>query len=146
MRPADLLLDGLATLVTEGPAAARPTLRPTIDLFLDGNVSDDDFIQWGRGATSAAFGLWDADSWAILSGRHVARARESGALASLVLSLNLHVVVNSCCGNFELAESLVAEQKAARQATGIRMSPYGARMLAAYLGRDIGSGDGGARA
>ena len=32
-RPVDLLLDGLALLVTDGPAAAAPTLRQAVDAF-----------------------------------------------------------------------------------------------------------------
>ena len=64
-------------------------------MFLADQVSDDDWLQWGRSATTAAFALWDVDSWAELSARQVALARASGALASLVISLNFHgVMVN----------------------------------------------------
>jgi hypothetical protein len=37
-RPADLLLDGLALLVTDGPAAAAPVLRQAVTTFASGNI------------------------------------------------------------------------------------------------------------
>lgn len=134
-RPCDLLLDGLSALIIEGRTAAAPRLRQAIDLYLLDQVSDDDWIQWGRGATTAAFAIWDVESWLRLSVRQVERARASGALGALVLSLNLHGFGRSYCGDLEGAASVVAEQIAAREATGIRMASYGARLLAAYQGR-----------
>jgi DNA-binding CsgD family transcriptional regulator len=134
-RPCDLLLEGLATLTTQGRSAAQPELRRAIDLFVSDRVSDDDWIQWGRSATTAAFGLWDFERWLGLSARQVNRARESGALSSLVLSLNLHAFGRAYCGDMDEAARVVAEQNAARVATGIRMASYGARLLAAYQGR-----------
>ena len=70
-----------------------------------------------------------------MSTRQVARARASGALTSLVLALNLHGNVTTLCGDFEAATSLVAEQSAVKEVTGIRMASYGAGLLAAYKGR-----------
>ena len=61
-RPCDLLLDGLAAAVIDGRPAAAPLLRATVDLFLQERVSDEDWIRWGRGATSAAILLWDGKS------------------------------------------------------------------------------------
>ena len=91
----------------------------------------------GRSATTAAFALWDVISWAELSIRQVARARASGALTSLVLSLNYHGFMTTSCRDFEAATSLVAEHDAVKEVTGIRMAPYGARLLAAYQGRPV---------
>ena len=137
IRPCDLLLDGLATMVIEGRAAAAPSLRRAVDLFRTDQVSVDDWIQWGRSATTAAFALWDADSWAELSTRQVALARASGALTSLVLSLNYHGFMTTACGDLEAATAVVAEHDAVKDVTGIRMAPYGARLLAAYQGRPM---------
>jgi ATP/maltotriose-dependent transcriptional regulator MalT len=61
-------------------------------------------------------------------------ARASGALASLVLALNFHVNVTTCCGDFAGATALVAELDAIKEMTGIQIAPYGARVLAAYQG------------
>ena len=54
------------------------------DAFLGDQVSADDWLQWGLLASDAALALWDFDSWAALSTRHVELARASGALAPLV--------------------------------------------------------------
>jgi DNA-binding CsgD family transcriptional regulator len=133
-RPCDLLLDGLAALITEGRTEAALTLRPAIDRFLSDQVVPTDWIEWGRSASTAAFALWDVDSWTRLSTRQVALARESGAFASLVTALNFHVVVTTCCGDFEAATSLVTELAAVKEAFGIQMAPFGAQVLAAYQG------------
>jgi DNA-binding CsgD family transcriptional regulator len=122
-------------VIAVGRAAAVPSLRLAVDLFLADQVSHDDWIQWGRSATTAAFALWDIDSWAELSNRQVALARASGALASLVISLNFHGVMVACCGDLEAAAALVAEQDAVKEVTGIRIAAYGARLLVAHQGR-----------
>jgi hypothetical protein len=135
VRACDLLLDGLTTMIIESRAAAAPALRQAVEVFLSDQVSDDDWLQWGRSATTAAFSLWDVSCWAELSARQVARARERGALTSLVLSLNYHGFMTTCCGDFETATASVAEHNAVKEATGIRIAPYGAQLLAAYQGR-----------
>ncbi|MCU7730083.1 AAA family ATPase [Actinoplanes sp. KI2] len=134
-RPSDLLLDGLATAILEDRAAAAPALRQAVELFREDRVSTDDWLQWGRSATTAAFALWDADGWAELSGRQVELARGSGALTSLVLSLNHHGFMTTHCGDLEAAAAVVAEHDAVKEATGIPMAAYGAHLLAAYQGR-----------
>jgi hypothetical protein len=45
-RPADLLLDGLATLVTEGNAAGVPVLKRALKAFRSGNLSPEDELRW----------------------------------------------------------------------------------------------------
>ena len=63
-RPCDLLLDGLATMVTDGHAAAEPTLRRAVNAFLGDQVSGDEWLHWGILAQMAAMAVWDFDSWA----------------------------------------------------------------------------------
>jgi hypothetical protein len=41
--PGDLLLDGLATMIIAGRAAAEPSLRRAVDAFLGDRVSADDW-------------------------------------------------------------------------------------------------------
>ena len=47
-RPGDLLLDGLALLVTDGPAAAAPALRQARSAFAGTDVPADEALWWGR--------------------------------------------------------------------------------------------------
>ena len=51
----------------------------------------------------------------------------------LVLSLNFHVNMLAYCGDLEAA-SVVAKQEAAREATGIRIVSYGARLVVVHQG------------
>ena len=46
-QPGDLLLDGLATMITEGAAAAAPSLRRAVDAFLGDQVPADQWLDWG---------------------------------------------------------------------------------------------------
>ncbi len=117
------------------PKDARRRLRLAVELYSKDQVGADDWLQWGRSATTAAFLLWDFDSWAELSTRQVARARASGALASLVLALNFHANTKTLCGDLDAATSLVAEHHAVKEVTGIRMASYGSGLLNAYKGR-----------
>jgi DNA-binding CsgD family transcriptional regulator len=133
-RACDLLLEGLATFVIEGRAAAEASLRTAINLYRTDQVSVNDWLEWGRGATTAAFALWDVDSWAEVSSRQVAVARASGALAALVLALNFHINVTACCGEFDAAIAFIAELDSIKELTGIQIAPYGAKVLAAYQG------------
>ena len=117
--PCDLFLDGLAKLVTDGHAAAAPSLRVAVDAFLGDEVSDDDFVQWGHLATSAACTLWDWKSWEALSAKHVELARVSGALAPLSIALNGRGLYAAWCGDLEAAAAIIAEYDAVNEATGI---------------------------
>ena len=52
----DLLLDGLARLVTDGPASAAPFLRQAVDAFAAGDISRDEGLRWGWIAATSAVG------------------------------------------------------------------------------------------
>ena len=133
--PWDLFLDGLATVVTDGRAAAAADLRRAVDAFLGDNIPDGDFVQWGHLATSAACMLWDWKSWEALSAKHVHLARMSGAMAPLSIALNGRGVYAAWCGDFAAATAIVAEYDAVNDATGIGWYSAGGLLHAAYQGR-----------
>ena len=133
--PCDLFLDGLAKLATDGNAAAAPNLRVAVDTFLGGEVSDNDFVQWGHLATLAACTLWDWKSWDALSAKHVELARSSGALAPLSIALNGRGMYAARCGDREAAAAIIAEYEAVNDATGIGWYPSNSLLHAAYQGR-----------
>ena len=132
--PCDLFLDGLVKLVTDGNAAAAPSLRVAVDPFLGGDVSANDFVQWGHLATLAACTLWDWKSWDALSAKHVELARISGALAPLSIALNGRGMYAAQCGDREAA-AIIAEYEAVNDATGIGWYPSNSLLHAAYQGR-----------
>jgi DNA-binding CsgD family transcriptional regulator len=134
-RPCDLLLDGLATMVTQSHAAAEPTLRRAVDAFLGDQVSGEEWLQWGILAQMAAMAVWDFDSWLMLSTRHVELARASGALAPLSIALNGRGQVATHSGDLETATSLAAEKDVVNEVTGIRQASICDLLLAGYRGR-----------
>ncbi len=61
-RALDLLLEGLALLITEGRAAAAPRLRRAARSFASAEVPVDERLRWGWLAHVAAAELWHARS------------------------------------------------------------------------------------
>ena len=66
LRPVDLVLDGLALLVIDGPAAAAGTLRQAANAFAGADIAVEDGLRWGWMAQAAASALWDDDVWRAL--------------------------------------------------------------------------------
>jgi DNA-binding CsgD family transcriptional regulator len=130
--PSDLLLDGLAQLVTDGLSTAKPLLRQAVTGFRD----DDSVLQWGAMAATAAAALWDMEAFEAVITRQIRLAREAGAVVLLATALQGAGIVAGWCGDFRRAEVLVAEADAVTSATGVRISPYGGMLLAALRGRE----------
>jgi DNA-binding CsgD family transcriptional regulator/tetratricopeptide (TPR) repeat protein len=134
--PVDLLLDGLAVLVTEGRAAAAATLKLAVSAFRGEEISVEKGLQWSVLASCASVELWDFQSWDAVITRQMELARDAGALAPLSISLNGEGIVVTWSGNFAAAAGVVAEADAVTEATGTRIAPYGAMLLAALRGRE----------
>jgi DNA-binding CsgD family transcriptional regulator len=133
-RPADLILDGLALLVTDGPAAAAPALRHVVSAFAGPGMSAAQRLRWGWFAQAAASALWDDDAWRVMLGRQVRLARDAGALDQLPVMLGALGTAAARGGDFAAAASLIAEADAACQATGSRAAPSAALLLASLRG------------
>ncbi|HEV3294633.1 MAG TPA: AAA family ATPase [Streptosporangiaceae bacterium] len=134
-RPVDLLLDGLARLVTDGPAVAAPTLRQAVSAFARGEIPVEHELRWGWMATVAGAALRDHDRWR-MTARQVQLAREAGALRQLPILLSLMAVDAVWMGDFAAATSLIAEYDAVCEATGSRIAPHAALLLASFRGRE----------
>src|SRR4051812_10548716 len=134
--PSDLLLDGLAELVTEGRATAAPALRRAVSAFRGEGISVEKGLQWGVLASSAAVELWDFESWDAVITRQMELARDAGALAPLSIALNGEGIVVTWRGDFAAAGRVIAEADAVTEATGTRIAPYGGLLLAALRGRE----------
>jgi len=134
-RPADLLLDGLALLITEGHSAGAPILKQALRAFRSDEISNDEALRWLWLACLAAVDLWDHETWDALSARHVQLARDAGALAVLPIALISRMAVHLWAGELAAAAALVDEVEAVTDATGGHLAPYGALGLAAWRGR-----------
>jgi DNA-binding CsgD family transcriptional regulator len=133
--PSDLLLDGLALLISEGRTAAAPRLRRAVRAFRGEGMSVKKGLQWGVLASTAAVEIWDFESWDALISRQMELARDAGALAPLSIALNGEGIVVAWCGNLAVAARVIVEADAVTEATGTRIAPYGAMLLAALRGR-----------
>jgi len=93
-------------------------------------------VQWGVLASSASVELWDFESWKAVITRQVEFARDAGALAPLSVALNGEGIVVTWSGDFVAAARVAVEADAITEATGTRIAPYGAMLLAAFRGRE----------
>jgi DNA-binding CsgD family transcriptional regulator len=135
-RAPDLLLDGLALLVTEGYAAGAPSLKRALSAFRSGDISDEEGLRWLWLAGRSAMALWDDETWYVLTTRHVQLAREVGALAVLPVALSSRVTLHLYAGELSQAAALIEEVEAITEATGSHIAPYGALALAALEGHE----------
>jgi DNA-binding CsgD family transcriptional regulator len=135
-RAADLLLDSLAVLATEGYAAGTPMLKRALSCFRDQDISPEDEIRWLGLACSAAIIVWDEEAWHLLCARHVQLARDAGALMVLPLALNMLSGVHLSAGELAAAAALIDEAAAATEAAGSHIAPYGAMAFAAWQGHE----------
>jgi DNA-binding CsgD family transcriptional regulator len=135
-RVADLLLDGLALLVTDGPAAAAPALRVAISAFADPNVTGADRLRWSWWVPVASLPLWDGEGYRLLV-PPLQLARNVGELDQLPMLLNVLAVASALRGDLAAAAALIAEADAAREATAARLVAYAAMVLAAFRGSKV---------
>jgi hypothetical protein len=132
----DLLLDGLARLITQGRAASAPTLKRALNAFRSEHISAEGRVHWLWLASPAAHILWDDESWHLLSTRHVQLARDAGALGVLPMALSQSAGVRLYQGDFAAAASLISEAATIAEATGSQLPPYAPLALAAFRGRE----------
>ena len=134
-RTVDLVLDGLALIVTDGPAAAAPALRRAVSAFAGADITAAEALRWGWLAQAAASALWDNDAWHALLVRQVRLAREAGALGQLPVMLDALGTAVAASGDFAAASALIAEADTICAVTAARAAPLTAMMLAALRGR-----------
>ena len=135
-RPSDLLLDGLATLIIDGLAAAAPMLREAASTFAADESSVEENFRWGWLTTVPSNLLWDEDTWHEINVRQLELAREAGALARLPIDLTAQAILLAWRGELPGATAAIAEADDVTHATNTRIAPYGAMLLAALRGRE----------
>ena len=133
-RPIDLLLDGLARVITDGHAAGAMTLQRAAATLT--SISIDDVLRWGWMAPMASTLVWDFEALDAISARQLQLVREGGALAALPFHLAQLGLARPWLGDFAGAEVLVAEAENAAAATGSPIAPYTALRLRALQGRE----------
>jgi DNA-binding CsgD family transcriptional regulator len=135
-RGPDLLLDGLALLVTEGYAAGMPVLKRALQAFRGGHISNTEGMRWLWLVCHVAIIAWDWETWRLLSARQVSLARDAGALVALPVALITLSTLLVWTGDFATAASLIEEAEEVNEATRsqLHFQPFAALQIAAWQG------------
>ncbi|MDT5201097.1 MAG: hypothetical protein QOH34_2619, partial [Mycobacterium sp.] len=133
---ADLLLDGLALLLTEGHAAAAATLKRAVSAFTSEGISKAVEERWLWIVWPSAQILWDDEAWHKLTTRGVQLARDAGALAVLPIALQQRAGLQLYEGDFAAADALCEEAASIAEATGGALPPYVSLAIAAFRGQE----------
>jgi DNA-binding CsgD family transcriptional regulator len=135
-RPVDLLLDGLATRLTDGYAEGAPVLKQALRALRGPDRPREEALRWLHLAAATAAHLWDDQTWEALATGHVQLAREFGACTTLLHALNMAIGMRACLGELAAAASLAEELAAVTEATGSPVPAPAAPLLAAWRGRE----------
>jgi DNA-binding CsgD family transcriptional regulator len=138
---ADLLLDGLSTVVADGRAAATPLLTKAARAFARREPSPEVSLRWGWLTVMPSWLVWEWDSAQVIVARSLTALREVGALGWLPATLSAFSMVAARCGDLDSTADAIAEAEQAAEATGIVLGPYAGATLAAYRGEEtVGRG------
>ena len=99
-RPSDLLLDGLALLVTEGRASAAQALKHASSAFLAPEDLTENSFRWTWLPPVPSYVLWDDEGWYTINARQLHLARDAGALARVPMGLITEAVIHAWSGDF----------------------------------------------
>ena len=92
------MLDGLALLTTDGPAAAAAAMQRAVRVAI--SIPLEDVLRWGWVATGASNTVWDDEAFSVISARHVQLLRDAGALSQLPLYLSQLGIARAWTGDF----------------------------------------------
>ena len=138
-RMVDLLLDAFAVRLTDGYAAAAPTLARALEHLLALDVSDEDGRRWlslsgARNGHVVALELWDDEALNLLEAHQLQVARDTGAYGQLYFALGFVARNRMLAGDLTEAAQLIDEAHLIAEATGNAPPVNGAMILAAWRG------------
>jgi len=139
-RTVDALLDAFAIRLTEGYAAAAPTLARALELLLAMDSSEDvgRRLSLSSGIYSNIVGLelWDDEALHLLATRQVQDARDAGALAHLQFALSFLAGSHMLAGELSAATLMIDEARLIAEATGNPALVNAPMILAAWRGHE----------
>ena len=138
-RTLDVVLDAFAIRLTEGYAAAAPTLARALQLLLATDIAKEDLSRWlsvsvGRDSNIVAHEMWDDEAVHLLAARRVQVARDTGALGHLPFALSFLARSHMLAGELTAATLVLDEAQLIAEATGNRAVVNGPMILAAWRG------------
>jgi hypothetical protein len=125
-RAANLLLNGLTLLITEGHAAGAPAMKRALCVFRNQDASAEETLRWLPFACRMSRDTWDDDGWYVLSARLIELARQAGALRLLPAALLEGVGFRLAAGEPAVAAWMARE---ARPSQGRRVTLWGRTVL-----------------
>ena len=134
-RAPDLLLEGMATLITCGYKTGVPAVQRPLSVFRDGDLPIGDQTPVAIVATRCAIDIWDDESWRDLAIRQVELARAVGALSLLPFAITQRLGMHLHAGEFATVAQLVDEFSVLKEATATGLPDFGTMILAAWQGR-----------
>ncbi|HWX97518.1 MAG TPA: LuxR C-terminal-related transcriptional regulator [Solirubrobacteraceae bacterium] len=138
-RTVDVLLDAFAIRLTEGYAAAAPTLARALELLLAMSLSDEDVgrrlsVSSTRNSNIVALEMWDDQALHLLAVRQVEGARETGALVHLQFALSFLARSHMLAGDLTAASLMIDEARLIAGAAGNPPLVNAPMILAAWSG------------
>jgi DNA-binding CsgD family transcriptional regulator/tetratricopeptide (TPR) repeat protein len=131
-----LLLDGLALLVTDGWTSGTAVLKEAIKASRTDGGGVDEQLRWSWVAGGAAGVIWDYENWDLLTAREERLARDAGALTVLPITLSIRAGVRALAGDLAEAGFLVDQVQVVTDASDNRRFSNAALLVAAFRGEE----------
>ena len=140
-RAVDVVLDGFAARLTDGYAAAVPTLARALERLLAIDVLGEDLGRWlspstGRNGNIVALEMWDDKAVHLLAARQVQVARDTGALVHLQFALSFLARSHMLAGELTAAAVMIDEARMIAETTGNPALVNAPMILAAWRGHE----------
>jgi DNA-binding CsgD family transcriptional regulator len=140
-RTVDVVLDAFAIRLTDGYAAAAPTLARALELLLATDVSNGEVGRWlsvssARNSNIVALEMWDDEALHLLAARQVQGTRDTGALAHLQFGLSFLARSHMLAGELTAATLMIDEARLIAEATGNPALVNAPMILAAWRGHE----------
>jgi DNA-binding CsgD family transcriptional regulator len=134
LRASELLLKGLALLITDGYKAGTSVLKRALTAFPAEPLDERLRWSWVAGATAGL--IWDYDNWDELTARQEQLARNAGALTVLPITLTIRAGLSLLAGQVKEAEFLVDQVQVVTDASDNERYPRGALLVSAFRGHE----------
>ena len=140
-RTVDVLLDAFAIRVTDGYAAAVPTLARALELLLATDISGEDVsrgvsLSSLRDSNIVALELCADEALHLLAARQVQAARDASALVHLQFALSFLAGSHMLAGELTTAGLMIEEARLIAEATGNPPHVNAPMILAAWRGEE----------
>ncbi|MCV7172186.1 AAA family ATPase [Mycobacterium manitobense] len=137
--PADLMLDGLAAVHTDGFASGAPILRRALQAFREHEfpvhtVRAADAGNWLWLGTRTASAMFDDELFIVLADRYVQLARDAGALATLPGALVTATCARIYAGELSRAAEFAEEAVSIAKVSGAVPLSYARTLLDGWRG------------